>query len=60
MLRLELATLSIRTATAAAALFDERARVIESGDFFGASEQLFDCTFETWAPPRSSLRCVNL
>lgn len=92
MLRLELATLSIRTATAAAALqgierymarytgagtlagvwtaeigglnrilmlrsfdgtddlLDERARVIESGDFFGASGELVDCTFETWAP----------
>ena len=92
MLRLELATLSIRTATAAAALqgieqylaqytgaatlagvwtaeigglnrilmlrsfdgtddlFDERARVIESGDFFGASGELVDCTFETWVP----------
>jgi hypothetical protein len=92
MLRLELATLSIRTATAAVALagierytgqqksagtlagvwtaeigslnrilllrsfdapdalFEERARIIESGDFFGASEQLVECTFETWAP----------
>ena len=92
MLRLELATLSIRTGTAAAALhgierymiqytgagtlagvwtaeigelnqilllrsfaiadalFDERAGVIESGEFFGASEQLSGCTFETWSP----------
>ena len=92
MQRLELATLSIRTATAAAALqgieryagqhkgpgafagvwtaeigtlnrilvlrsfdaqdelFAERARIVESGDFFGASDQLVDCTFETWAP----------
>lgn len=92
MLRLELATLSIRTSTAAAALqgierysaqdkgagtlcgvwtaeigalnrilllrsfdasdalYEARARVIESGDFFGASGELVDCTFETWAP----------
>ena len=92
MQRLELATLSIRTATPAAALqgieryagqhkgpgafagvwtaeigtlnrilvlrsfdaqdelFAERARIVESGDFFGASDQLVDCTFETWAP----------
>ena len=92
MVRLELATLSIRTATATAALqgierymarysgaaslagvwvteigglnrilvlrafadadalFDERTRAIESGDFFGASEQLSGCTFETWTP----------
>ena len=92
MKRLEVATLSIRTATIAAALqgieryagqqrgpgtlcavwtaeigglnrilivraFDgrddllaERARIVESGDFFGASEQMIDCTFETWAP----------
>lgn len=92
MLRLELATLSIRTATGAAALqrieryaaqdrgvgtlcgvwtaeigtlnrilllrsfeapealYEARARAIESGDFFGASEWLVDCTFETWAP----------
>lgn len=92
MTRLEVATLSIRTATAAAALqgierhaaqagskgtlcavwtaeigtlnrilivraFDEhddllaeRARIVESGDFFGASGELVDCTFETWAP----------
>lgn len=89
---LEVATLSIRTATAAAALqgierhagaqggrgtlcavwtaeigglnrilivraFDEhddllaeRARIVESGEFFGASGALVDCTFETWAP----------
>jgi hypothetical protein len=92
MLRLELATLSIRTATAAAALqsieryaarekaagalcgvwtaeigalnrilllrsfdapdalYEARARAIESGDFFGVGGELVDCTFETWAP----------
>jgi hypothetical protein len=92
MLHLETATLTIRTATARAALagiksyiengdasgrfcgvfsaeigalnriilvraFDEgdgvlaeRARIIESGDFFGASNELIDCTFDTWMP----------
>src|SRR5690242_14068263 len=92
MLRLETATLAIRTATARTALvgieryiesgvargrfcgvfsaeigalnriivlrsFDEgddvlaeRARIIESGDFFGASNELIDCTFDTWTP----------
>ena len=42
--------LLLRSFVAPDARFDERARVIESGDFFGASEQLSDCTFETWAP----------
>jgi hypothetical protein len=42
--------LLLRSFAIAEALFDERARVIESGEFFGASEQLSGCTFETWAP----------
>lgn len=42
--------LILRAFDAADALLAERARIIEAGDFFGASEQLVDCTFETWAP----------
>src|SRR5436190_21367904 len=42
--------LILRSFSIGDALFYERARVIESGDFFGASEQLSGCTFETWAP----------
>ena len=42
--------LVLRSFDACDELFSERARTIESGDYFGASDELVDCTLETWSP----------
>lgn|SRR5690349_10644687 len=46
--------LVLRSFDACDELFSERARTIESGDYFGASDELVDCTFEIHSSSHSS------